>query len=209
MKPKTNNYESEFLILVAIAMLVFQQSPANEMLRVYLGLSALQATANAFIVIAVVFFVTLVIEFVTGILVALALNKSTTGLARLKRRINKLLHINAKKKDKGFDLSTDILLSLAIGSVGVVMRRYYAQTKRTLSKDVQVIIKSSLFIAAFSCFIAAIASIGILYAASFGAFAPAAETLVSLLADWKTYVVLLVILQAIRHIKGKRNNHLD
>jgi hypothetical protein len=196
---------SEILITTAVVLLIFQQSPSNEIVRVFIGLNVLDITQSAFAAVFSVFVITLLIEFLTGCAVALPLSMNTKGVNKLNNKLNHIMHIKNASKAKKLDMGTDAMLILAVGSAAVVMRRYYHNPKRSFGSDVHVVWLSSLFIALFSAIIAAFASIGILYLEQFGVSEQTADMIVNILTDWKTYISILLIIQGYKFISDRKN----
>src|SRR3990167_6385551 len=179
---RRNLYNKAELGATAV-FLAFQQSPANEMARVYIGMNVLEATHNPLLVGASIGVSKLAIEGVSSLPVARSLNRNFETVEKIKSRFKRG---STERNNK----ATDVALALGVGTAAVVIKRHIQESDRTLEKDRRTIAKTAGAIAVFSAGIGALAGGGIEYADKVG-LGDASEIAVKVLSDWRTYGVLL------------------
>src|SRR3990167_1557492 len=112
---RRNLYNKAELGATAV-FLAFQQSPANEMARVYIGMNVLEATHNPLLVGASIGLATLAIEGVSSLPVARSLNRNFETVEKIKSRFKRG---STERNNK----ATDVALALSVGTAAVVIKR--------------------------------------------------------------------------------------
>lgn len=191
------------VVVLSIAALAFEQSPANEAVRANLAFRALDHTGNAFVVGAVVFTITLVIEGVPGGLIAAGLHLNPGLLRRLMRRDRGGDDASASPRRGGIGSTlTDVGIALGVGAGLVVVRRRWADPRRTLRDDLRTGAWACMVVAVVSGLIGFLVAGGIRYADDVGLERPA-ELVVDYATDWKFWLVVVVLIQGGSWLSGR------
>lgn len=199
---KNNRYKASFISAVAICLFIFEQSPANEMIRAWAGFTALDVTQNIFLVAFVVGAITLVVELTSSVCIALALNYSSK-FKKYSQRLG-----GSSKFSETKNSSSDYALALSIGAGTLVLKKHLKNKNQNLRSDILCAWKATLVITVFSAFIAFLASGGIELAQRYGLGTPA-EYFLGLATDWRFWLVVVVVSQAADVIKWQRQKKLD
>lgn len=148
------------VVVAAAAALVFEQSPANEMLRTNAAISMLQRTGSAVWVGVVVFAITVVIEFVAAFLITLGLHAQGGAVQRLKdrmirKRAEKLVDLPGEEKRDSAGrrigrFGADVAVALALGAGLVTLRRHVTDPDPTMRGDLRVSFRATMIVAVVS-----------------------------------------------------------
>lgn len=201
---------SRTVVVLSIAALAFEQSPANEAVRANLAFRALDHTGNAVVVGAVVFAITLVIEGVPGGLIAAGLHLNPGLLRRLMRRDRHGDDATPEPARRGGIGSTltDVGIALGVGAGLVVVRRRWATPTRTLRDDLRTGAWACMVVAVVSGIIGFLVAGGIRYADDVGLGRPA-ELVVDYATDWRFWLVVVVAVQGGSWIAGRVRRRPD
>jgi|GEM_PF-1364810 len=194
------------LLAAAGASLVFEQSPANEALRVSAGLNVLKSTMNELAVGGVVGAITYGIEMGSSGLIAAGLNSRLKSLRSFSGWIHDKMFNNTKKTDtKTTDKITDMGIALGIGAGLVAAKRHVQNERPSLKQDLSVANKASLLVAGVSGSIGVLAAGGIEHAEKIGLGKPA-EYIVNYGTDWKFWLGVVGVIQGGSWLKNKIKN---
>lgn len=191
------------LLAAAIGSLVFEQSPANEALRVSAGLDVLKATSNELAVGGVVAAITYGIEMGSSGLIAAGLNSRLKSLRRFSTFVHeRLFKKRPQDESKTADRITDMGIAIGIGAGLVAVKHHVQNEQPSLKKDLSVANKASLLVAGVSGSIGVLAAGGIEHAEKVGLGTPA-EYFVDYGTDWRFWVGVIGVIQGVKWIKGK------
>lgn len=192
------------VVVLSIAALAFEQSPANEAVRANVAFRALDHTGNAVVVGIVVFAITLVIEGVPGGLIAAGLHLNTDLVRRLMRRDRHVDHAAPDERRRGGigSMLTDVGIALGVGAGLVVVRRRWADPRRTFREDLRTCAWACMVVAVVSGIIGFLVAGGIRYADDVGLERPA-ELVVDYATDWKFWLVVVVLIQGGSWLSGR------
>jgi len=194
------------LLAAAGASLVFEQSPANEALRVSAGLNVLKSTMNELAVGGVVGAITYGIEMGSSGLISAGLNSRLKSLRRFSGWIHDKLFNNTKKTDtKTTDKITDMGIALGVGAGLVTAKHHFQDAEPSLKKDLITSAKASTLVAGFSGGVAVLAAGGIARAEKIGLGKPA-EYVVKYGTDWKFWLGVVGVIQGGSWLKNKIMN---
>jgi hypothetical protein len=190
-------WPSRIVVGLAIAAIAFEQSPANEAIRANIAFRTLDQTGNSLTVGAVVAALTLLIEGIPALLIALGLHSNPGLLHRLMDRlgvdVDAATERDAPQRSVGSTL-TDAGIALGIGAGLVIVRRRWTTPVRTLADDLRTGAWACVLVAAVSGVIGFLLAGGISYAADVGLERPA-ELIVDYAADWRFWLVVVVVIQ--------------
>jgi hypothetical protein len=175
---------------VASVAFAFQQSPANEGVRAFVGGHVLKDTHDFLLVGASVGGTTFAIGGITGAAVAASLHSLPPGMERVKGWIKSKSTAESRSQNSR---ANDAMLALA-GAGLLVAKRHYQQEDRDPSEDRRLIVKASAASAAVASVIGGLAGGGAEAAAKIG-FSNEADFFVHWVSDWKTYAVGVPALQ--------------
>ena len=194
------------LLVAAGAALIFEQSPANEALRLSVGLDVLKSTQNELAVGGVVAAITYGIEMGSSGLIAAGLNSRLKSLRRFSTFVHeRLFKKSTQTESKTGDKITDMGIALGIGA-GLVAAKHHVQNKQpSLKKDLAVANKASLIVAGVSGTIGVLAAGGIEHAENVGLGTPA-EYVVKYGTDWKFWLGVVAAIQGGTWVKNKVMN---
>lgn len=204
------SWPARLVVVLAVAAIAFEQSPANEAIRANVAFRVLDRTGDSLTVGMVVAAVTLLIEGVPALLIALGLHLDPGLLHRLMRRlgvdVDAVAESDAPRRTVGSAL-TDAGVALGIGAGLVIVRRRWRTPFRTLAEDLRTGAWACVLVAAVSGLIGYLLAGGIRYAADVGLERPA-QLVIDYAADWRFWLVVVVIIQAgpwlVRRIRPRR-----
>jgi hypothetical protein len=190
-------WPSRIIVALAIAAIAFEQSPANEAIRANIAFRTLDQTGNSLTVGIVVAALTLVIEGIPALLIALGLHSNPGLLHRLMDRlgidVDAATERDAPRRSVGAVL-TDAGIALGIGAGLVIVRRRFRSPLRSLAEDLRTGAWACVLVAVVSGIIGFLLAGGISYAADVGLERPA-ELIVDYAADWRFWLVVVVVIQ--------------
>ncbi|MGY6499860.1 MAG: hypothetical protein ACXIVQ_03035 [Acidimicrobiales bacterium] len=197
------------VVALAIVAIAFEQSPANEALRANVAFRVLDRTGDAPTVGLVVVAVTLVIEGVPALLIAVGLHLHPGLLHRLMRRVgvdvDALAEADRPRRTVG-SMLTDAGVALGIGAGLVIIRRRWVEPHRSLASDLRTGAIACVLVAVVSGLIGYLIAGGIHYAADIGLERPA-QLVVDYAADWRFWLVVVVLVQgvpwAVRRLRSR------
>ncbi len=201
---------ARFVVVLAVASLAFEQSPANEAVRANLAFTVLDHTGNAIVVGLAVLGITLVIEGVPGVLITAGLHLNPTLARRLMRKADREAadageppaSSPTRRKVTVGSAMTDVGIALGVGAGLVVVKRRWTDPTRTLRQDLKTCAVACLIVAVVSGIIGWLVAGGIFWAEKVGLERPA-EFIVDYATDWRFWVVVIVVIQAISFIGGR------
>jgi hypothetical protein len=202
---------ARFVVILAVASLAFEQSPANEAVRANLAFTVLDHTGNAIVVGLAVLGITLVIEGVPGVLITAGLHLNPTLARRLMRKADRQAaaageppapQSPAPRKVTFGSAMTDVGIALGVGAGLVVVKRRWTDPTRTFRQDLKTCAVACLIVAVVSGIIGWLVAGGIFWAEKVGLERPA-ELIVDYATDWRFWVVVIVVIQAISFIGGR------
>lgn len=173
------------VVAAAGGSLVFEQSPANEALRVNAGLDVLQSTGSAPAVGLTIFGITAAIEGISSGLISAGLHAEGGAVQRLKARLQKSdaesdkssQEKDSKKKTtilgRIANTGADVGIALGLGAGLVTVKRHVADPNPTLSKDLKNSAKATGIVSTVSGTIGYLAGGGIANAEKVGLETPA------------------------------------
>jgi hypothetical protein len=186
------------LVVAAGASLVFEQSPANEMLRTNAALAALKRTDSAVAVGLVVAAITALIELGSGALITFGLHVEEGAVQSLKRRMSAKHLVRVDQSDpprgvrRAVGLGTDVAVALGLGAGLVTMRHHVADPDPSIQKDLTTTVWATAVIAFVSGLIGYLAGGGLTNAAKVGLERPA-QWIIDYGTDTRFWVGLLVV----------------
>ncbi len=191
------------MIVLSVAALAFEQSPANEALRANVAFRVLDETGDAIAVGFTVLAITLPIEGIPALLIAAGLHLNPDLLRRLmrKRALDDLPADPASHRDVRSTL-TDVGIALGVGAGLVVVRRRWADPARSFADDIRSGAWACAVVAVVSGFIGHLVAGGIENAARIGLERPA-EIVVDYATDWRFWTVVVVLIQGLPWLIGK------
>lgn len=171
------------VVTAAGASLVFEQSPANEIIRVEAGLDVLQNTGSALAVGATVAAITVGIEGVSSGLIIAGLHAEGGLVQRFKSRIQsskdmskEQIESSAKKSaflGKVANFGADVAIALGLGAGLVTAKHHIADPDPTIKKDIKTSAKATAIVSGVSGAIGYLAGGGIANAEKVGLETPA------------------------------------
>ncbi len=198
---RRSRWAASALVLLAGAALVFEQSPANEALRVNAALEALDRTGSAVLVGLTVAALTVVIELTAAALITFGLHANSGAVLRLKQRLTR--RDEAYPDDAGSEaaapkgvrrlgrIGADIAISLGIGAGLVTLRRHVRDEHPTVRKDLAVSAYATTIVATVCGLIGYLAGGGLAHAHRVGLDVPA-RYVVDYGTDTRFWVAVLV-----------------
>jgi hypothetical protein len=196
--PQLRRVGALVLVVAAGASLVFEQSPANEMLRTNAALAALKRTDSAVAVGLVVAAITALIELGSGALITFGLHVEEGAVQSLKRRMSAKHLVRSEKSgpaggvQRAAGLGTDVAVALGLGAGLVTMRRHVADPDPSIQKDLTTTVWATGVIAFVSGLIGYLAGGGLANAAKVGLERPA-RWIIDYGTDTRFWVGLLVV----------------
>lgn len=190
------------IVALSIAALAFEQSPANEAVRVNLGFRVLEQTGNALLVGLTVLAITLVIEGVPGALIAAGLHLNPSLERRLMRRDRRDAPTTPARRGGIGSTLTDVGIALGVGAGLVVVRRRWADPSRSLRDDLRTGAWACAIVAGVSGLIGFLLAGGIRYADAVGLQRPA-ELVVDYAVDWRFWFVVVALIQGGSWLNGR------
>jgi len=195
------------VIVLAVASLAFEQSPANEAIRANLAFRVLDHTGNALAVGITVLLITLVIEGLPGVLITAGLHLNPGLTRRLMRKAEGDIEQErlAPKKSavrKFGSTLTDIGIALGIGAGLVVVKRRFNEPDRSVRQDLVTCAKATLVVAVVSGFIAWLIAGGLAYAEDIG-LERFAELVIDYAVDWRFWFIVIICVQGASWIAGR------
>lgn len=162
-------------VAAAGGSLVFEQSPANEALRVNIGLDVLQNTQSSVAVGATIAAVTAGIEMGSSSLISLGLHTEGGAVQSLKNRLSKKSQVAIEQDDAGIDSKktalsraadklTNVGIALGLGAGLVTVKEHMKDPEPTLGKDLKTSAKATGIVAGVSGGIGYLAAGGISHA---------------------------------------------
>ena len=210
---RTRSLLAYLVVVAAAAALVFEQSPANEVVRTNAAISMLQRTGSAVWVGVVVFAVTAVIEFVAAFLITLGLHArggAVQGLkARMIRRRTEKLDQQAEEKQdttgrKVGRFGTDVAVALALGAGLVTLRRHVSDPSPTIGRDLAVSARATAIVAVVSGMVGYLLGGGLANAHRVGLERPAEIIIEYGVNQWFWISVLAVGYAVVLVVRGVR-----
>ncbi len=204
----TSNVGNKLAIGAAVSSLAFQQSPINELTRVYAAVTTLEATGNPVLSAAAVGAATMFIETTGGVASAYALRRYSNKLREYRDKIASRFFspVNPQPEYSGKSFFKDTAFALTVGSAAVVARRHFYEENRTSKDDNITALKASLGIS--------VASTGIGYGASKlltvadgTKYEGVVRRSIDVAGDWKTYTALVAGMGSIALIKKLHNSN--
>ena len=185
------------VVVAAAGSLVFEQSPANEMVRTNAALEVLESTGSAWRVGLTVAAITVVIEMISGALIAVGLHLEGGPVQRLKRRMVRDHEGDGDAPSpsggrRAAGVGTDVAVALGLGAGLVTMRRHVADPAPTLRKDLKNTAVATAVVAGVSGLIGYLAGGGLANADRVGLGTPA-RYVVDYGTDTRFWVTLLVV----------------
>lgn len=210
---RTRSLLAYVVVVAAAAALVFEQSPANEVVRTNAAISMLQRTGSAVWVGVVVFAVTAVIEFVAAFLITLGLHAQGGAVQGLKarmirRRTEKLDQQAEEKQDttgrKVGRFGTDVAVALALGAGLVTLRRHVSDPSPTIGRDLAVSARATAIVAVVSGMVGYLLGGGLANAHRVGMERPAELIIEYGVNQWFWISVLAVGYAVVLLVRGVR-----
>jgi len=195
---------SGLLIGATFGALAFEQSPGNESVRATAALEVLENTSDPLAAGGMVAGLTVVIEGVTGTLIAAGLNREKNFIGpKLERFKDKLVDDPEKDNESGYDKKkksggiagslADTGITCTLGPGMVVARRHIQEpSERTFKKDIKSLSGYTAVGAGVSGAIGYLATGGVKHADKVGLGTPA-EYFVDYATDWKFWTGLLTV----------------
>lgn len=187
---------SAAIVAAASAALLFEQGPANEALRVNIGLDVLQTTQSAAAVGLAVAATTAVIEMVPSSLISLGLNSEGQVVQRFKSRFSKKGQpgnsADSSTVDRVADKGANIGIALGLGAGLVTVKEHMKDPEPSLRKDLKTSAKASGVVATSSGMIGYLAAGGINHASG-TVFEKPAELFVDYGTDAKFWIGALAV----------------
>lgn len=161
------------VITAAGGFLIFEQSPANETIRIDAGLDVLKSTGSAIDVGLTIFAITALIEGVSSVPIIAGLHSEGGGVQKLKAKMQKRegeggetsVEVVAESKPSALgkvaSSGTDVGIALGLGAGLVAVKRHVADPNPTLAKDIKNSAKATGVVSAVSGSIGYLASGGI------------------------------------------------
>lgn len=178
------------VLLTTGTVFLFEQSPANEAVRAFVGFRILDMYSSPLYVGLAVLLVTLCVEITTSFFISLGLKHSKHFQSFATRHKNVL----ESKGSVGISLMSNGVLALTVGS-GVVVIKYRLQRQRaTFRQGFKVGVEAAAWIAVVSGLIAYLASGGVEVVRAYG-YGGVADAIVKYGSDWRFWFVLFVITQ--------------
>lgn len=193
---------TKLVLSLAVGALIFEQSPANEALRTWLGLEVLDRTRSEWLVGAAIFGVTMLIEGVSSLLIVAGLHLPSKLVRRLTDRLGSV-ETAAPNRSRGARVGgilTDASLALGVGAGLVVMRRHLRMAQPKVGTDARVGVNASLVVAVVSGAIGVLAAGGIRHADKIGLGTPA-RWFVDYATDWRFWLVVFFVVQLVGIVK--------
>lgn len=184
------------IVVAALAALAFQQSPGNESVRANAAFRVLQRTDDELSAALIVVALTMLIEGVTSILIALGLNLPNRWMATKLELFRSRLGKDEEEAEAGPQPEswparlTDTGVTLSLGPGLVVVRRHFQQQTRTLRADLRTLFGYCVVGSVVSGIIAWLVVGGVAHADKVGLGTPA-RWFRDWAADWRFWVVLL------------------
>jgi hypothetical protein len=189
------------VVVLAAASLVFEQSPANEVLRTNAALRVLEDGGGAVAVGLVVGAITVVIELGSAVLITLGLHAEEGYVQRVKRRL-----LDRGREDGGgrhadaprrrtralTRVVTDVAIALGLGAGLVTVRHHVLDARPSMRRDLAVSVRATAIVAVVSGLIGYLAAGGITNAEKVGLGTPA-QWVIDYGTDTRFWVSLLVV----------------
>lgn len=183
-------------VMAALGALVFQQSPANESVRANAAFRVLEVTDDEIAAALIVVALTMVIEGVTSVLIALGLDlpgrwlSSKLDLFRTRLDPGQRSPGHGRRPESWPARLTDTGITLSLGPGLVVVRRHLQEPARTLTSDLRTLIGYCVVGSVVSGVIAWLVVGGVAHADAVGLGVPA-RWFRDWAADWRFWVALL------------------
>lgn len=175
------------IVTAASASLVFEQSPANEALRINAGLDVLKSTGSATAVGLTIFGITAVIEGVSSGLITAGLHSNGGTVQKLKNRMQRKSDESGILDEKDStqicssrslaktiaSIGTDTGIALGLGAGLVTVRHHVSDPEPTIKKDILTSAKATMLVSSVSGGIGYLAGGGIANAEKLGLETPA------------------------------------
>lgn len=179
------------VILSAAAAIAFEQTPANESLRVSQGFEVLKQTGSSLAVGIYVAGITLAIEFSASSLTAAGYHYEGNNIQKIIDKFKKVVPTKEdkpepKKPSKAKELIVDSSLALAFGAAVLVAKKRTLNPGRNFSDDIKTGIKASAGIASISGLVGTGVAIMDKGVEKIGA-GKQSEAFTDLAADWKVW----------------------
>lgn len=180
------------VVVVAGGALLFEQSPANEILRTNAALEALKRTGSALVVGLTVAAITAAIELGSAVLITFGLHADGGAVQRLKQKMRRQAaeaedRIAGSPRGRHFApgpvrppwsrrvgaMGTDVAVALGLGAGLVTIRRHVADRNPTMAKDLAASVQATAIVAVVSGLIGYLAGGGLSNAEKIGLGTPA------------------------------------
>jgi hypothetical protein len=203
------------VVALAAGSLVFEQSPANEVLRTNAALRVIEDGGGPVAVGLVVGAITVVIELGSALLITLGLHAEEGYVQRVKRRLlDRGLSTGTTGRRRGRHrrtraltrFATDVAIALGLGAGLVTIRHHVLDARPTLRRDLAVSVRATAIVAVVSGLIGYLAAGGIANAEKVGLGTPA-QWVIDYGTDTRFWVSVLVVgyglAFAIRLLRGR------
>jgi hypothetical protein len=189
------------VVVLAAASLVFEQSPANEVLRTNAALRVLEDGGGPVAVGLVVAAITVAIELGSALLITLGLHAEEGYVQRFKRRL-----VDRGRAASGAGRSggrhrrtraltrfaTDVAIALGLGAGLVTVRHHVLDPEPSMRRDLVVSVRATAIVAVVSGLIGYLAAGGITNAEKVGLGTPA-QWVIDYGTDTRFWVSVLVV----------------
>jgi hypothetical protein len=188
------------IVVLAAASLVFEQSPANEVLRTNAALRVLDDGGGPVAVGLVVAAITVVIELGSALLITLGLHAEEGYVQRVKRKLldrarraEPAGRRSGRRRTRALTrFATDVAIALGLGAGLVTMRHHVLDARPSVRRDLAVSVRATAIVAVVSGLIGYLAAGGITNAEKVGLGTPA-QWVIDYGTDTRFWVSLLVV----------------
>jgi hypothetical protein len=197
---RSQRIQRSAIVLAAGAALLFQQSPANEMLRTNAALNVLRSTGSSVAVALTVAAITVAIEMGSSLLIILGLHTDRGAIDGLRRRM-RMADVPEAQAGDGEAVASprrsvrDIAVALGLGAGLVTLRRHLGSARPSLRADLVNACEATAVVAGVSGLIGYLASGGIENAAKLGLETPA-RWVIDYGTDTRFWLAVLVAIYA-------------
>lgn len=189
---------------IAGVLFVFQQSPLNEIIRVWAATSVLRQTHSPLLTALVVAGLTFVIEAIAAVAIAKAMRLYPSKMSWMHKKLTKKDRTTKRQlRSTKASTATDTALALGIGAGAVLVKKHFEQKNRSAQDDARTIVKSSAGIALFSAIIAYLASGGIESIDKLGMSPETTQLIFNIATDWKIYVIIILAIELFGYVNKK------
>ncbi len=210
------------VVTAAGGSLVFEQSPANEAMRINAGLEVLQNTGSAVAVGATIFGITAIIEGLSSGLITAGLHTEGGLVQKLKEKMKKevpsasvteeVLETKRSYLGRIANAGADVGIALGLGAGLVTVKRHVSDPEPTLKKDVVNSAKATAIVSGVSGTIGYLAGGGIANAEKLGLETPA-QYVIDYGTDTKFWMSALAVgygayftQKGVKKLFGRRND---